>query len=53
MYMEKMEHYFPEPKVRQLDRCNYKLPPNTDGVTEEVKMLKEQILYVDDFVHDF
>lgn len=45
MYMEKLEHYFPEPSVRQLDRHHYKVPKDAD-VTDEVKILKKKIEYV-------
>lgn len=45
MYLEKMDHYFPEPTVRQLDRCNYKVPKHSSA-SDEVKILKERILYV-------
>ncbi|XP_055319847.1 putative helicase mov-10-B.1 isoform X2 [Sitodiplosis mosellana] len=42
MYMEKLDHYFPEPSVRQLDRHHYKVPNDAD-VTHEVELLKKKI----------
>lgn len=45
MYMEKLDHYFPEPAVRKLDRCNYKVSQK-DEHSDEVMALKEKIMYV-------
>lgn len=42
MYMEKLDHYFPEPAVRKLDRHHYKIPNDAD-VMDEVKILKKKI----------
>lgn len=45
MYLEKLENYFPQLTIRELDRCNYKVPKDA-GMLDEVKILKERILYV-------
>lgn len=48
MNMEKLDHYFPEPTVRKLDRCKYnpsKVSEN-DEHRDELMALKEQIMYV-------
>lgn len=45
MYMEKLDHYFPEPAIRKLDRCHYKVPDKDEHRTE-LMALKEKIMYV-------
>lgn len=45
MYMEKLDHYFPEQTVRKLDRYNYKVPKE-DEILYELKSLKREIKYV-------
>lgn len=43
MYLEKLEHFFPEPTVRKLDRCHYKVPKD-DVLHDELTALKEKIV---------
>lgn len=45
MYMEKLDHYFPEQTVRKLNRYNYKVPKD-DELLDELKGLKRKIKYV-------
>lgn len=45
MYLEKLENYFPRLTIRELDRCNYKVPKDAEQ-SDEVKILRERILYV-------
>lgn len=44
MSLEPLNHYFPEPVLRQLDRLHFKVP-NGGDVLDDVKELKEQIMY--------
>lgn len=43
--MEKLEHHFPAPALRTLDRCSFKEPESVE-LNDEEKLLKEKILYV-------
>lgn len=43
MHLEKLEHFFPEPAVRKLDRCRYKVPKDDDFL-EELNILIEKIM---------
>lgn len=45
MYMEKLNHFFPAPAVRKLDRCRYKVPEEDDH-RDELVALKREIMYV-------
>lgn len=40
MYMEKLEHFFPEPAIRELDRCHYKVPKGDLKFTELLEDLE-------------